>query len=122
MPISLNQFLGEIRGFSNRSTSQIIDLSISLFSIFVNFTENVLVYMIVNMIFLTLLDQFSSCNIIYLWNFMTHLFYFRLLTSVLAIFGGSLTYLCYVEILNRIQVQGLIPVKTSEFATGISIA
>ena len=41
------------------------------------------------MIFLTLLDEFSSCNIIYLWNFMTHLFYFRLLTSFLANFSGK---------------------------------
>ena len=36
------------------------------------------------MIFLTLLDQFSFCNIIYLWHFMIHLFHFRLLTSSLA--------------------------------------
>ena len=41
------------------------------------------------MIFLTLLDQFSSCNIIHLWNFMTHLVYFRLLTSFLANFSGK---------------------------------
>ena len=38
------------------------------------------------MIFVTLLDQFSSCNI-YLWNFMTHLFYYELLTSFLANFS-----------------------------------
>ena len=53
---------------------------------------------------------------------MTHLFSFRLLTDFLANFSESLTYLCYVEILNRIQVQGLMPVRASQFATGISIA
>ena len=60
----------------------------SLFNIQVNFAKNTLVYiiLIVNMIFLTFLDQFSSCNITYLWNFMTHLFYYRLLTSFLSIF------------------------------------
>ena len=39
--------------------------------------------------FLTLLDQFSSCNITYLWNFMTHLFQYRLLTSFLGSFSGK---------------------------------
>ena len=33
---------------------------------------------------------------------MTHLVYFRLLTSFWQIFPESVTYLCYVEILNRI--------------------
>ena len=68
MPVSLNQYRGEIGNFYNRSTSQITELTISLFNILVNFTENFLVYfiLIVNMIFLTLPDQFSSCNIIYL--------------------------------------------------------
>ena len=91
MAVSLNQHRGEIGSFYNRSTSQITELTISLFNILINFNENVLVYfiLIVNMIFLTLLDQFSSCNIIYLWNFMTHLFYFRLLTSFLANFSGK---------------------------------
>ena len=57
MPASLNQYLGEIRGFYNRSTSQIKEWAISLFNILVNFTENVLVYiiLIVNMIFLRFL-------------------------------------------------------------------
>ena len=41
------------------------------------------------MIFLTFLDQFSSCNITYLWNFMTHLFYYKLLTNFLSIFLGK---------------------------------
>ena len=41
------------------------------------------------MISLTLLDQFSYCNITYLRNFMTHLFYYRLLTSFLANFPGK---------------------------------
>ena len=70
MPVSLNQYRGETGSFYNRSTSQITELTISLFNILVTFTENVLIYfiLIVNMIFLTLLDQFSSCNIIYLWN------------------------------------------------------
>ena len=53
MPVSLNQYRGEIGSFYNRPTSQIIELTISLFNIFVNFTKNVLVYiiLIVNMIF-----------------------------------------------------------------------
>ena len=91
MPVSLNQYRGEIGSFYNRSTSQITDMTISLSNILVNFTKNVLVYIIllVNLFFLTLLDQFSSCNIIYLWNFMTHLFYYRLLTSFLANFSGK---------------------------------
>ena len=91
MPVSLNQYRGEIGRFYNRSTSQITEFTISLFNILVNFTENVLVYiiLIINMIVLTLLYQFSSCNIIYLWNFMTHLFYFRLLASVSANFSGK---------------------------------
>ena len=94
MPVSLNQYCGEIGSFYNRSSSQITELTISLFNILVNFTENVLVYfiLIVNMIFLTILDQFSSCNIIYLWNFMTHSFYFRLLTSFLANFSGKFDF------------------------------
>ena len=88
IPVSLNQYRGEIESFYNRSTSQITALTISLFNVLVNFLENVLVYiiLIVNMIFLTLLNQFSSCCIIYLWNFMIHLFYFGLLTSFLANF------------------------------------
>ena len=74
MLVSLNQYRGEIESFYNRSTSQITELTISLFNILVKFTDNVWIYfiLIVNMIFLTLLDQFSSYNIIYLWNFMTH--------------------------------------------------
>ena len=40
-----------------------------------------------------LLDQFSSRNIMYLWSFMTHLFYFRLLTSFLASFMGKFNLL-----------------------------
>ena len=123
MLVSLSQYHGEIGSFYNQSTSQITDMTISLSNILVNFTKNVLVYIIllVNMIFLTLLDQFSSCNIIYLWNFMTHLFYYRLLTSFFGKFFGKFD-LCYVKILNRIQVQGLVLVKASQFATGISIA
>ena len=91
MPVSLSQYRGEIGSFYNRSTSQITDMIISLFNILVNFTKTVLVYIIllVNLFFLTLLDQFSSCNIIYLWNFMTHLFYYRLLTSFLGNFSGK---------------------------------
>ena len=87
MPVSLNQCREEIGSFYNRSTCQITELPIFLFNILVNFTKNVLVYtiLIVNMIFSTLLDQFSSCNII-LWDIMTHLVYFRLLTSFLATF------------------------------------
>ena len=72
------------------------------------------------MIFLTLLDEFSSCNIIYLWNFMTHLFYFK--PVFWQIFRESLTCLCHVEVLNQIQVQGLMPVKASQFTIAISVA
>ena len=77
--------------FYNRSSNQITEMTISLFNLLVNFTKNVLVYtiLLVNMIFLTLLDRFSS-----LWNFMTHLFYCRLLTSFFwQMFRESLTYL-----------------------------
>ena len=77
--------------FYNRSSNQITEMTISLFNLLVNFTKNVLVYtiLLVNMIFLTLLDRFSS-----LWNFMTHLFYYRLLTSFFwQMFRESLTYL-----------------------------
>ena len=89
MPVSLNQYRGEIGRFYNRLTSQITELAISLFNILANFTKNVWVYIIlmVNMIFLTLVDQLSTWNIIYLWNFMTNSFYFRLLTSFLANFS-----------------------------------
>ena len=52
---------------------------------------------------------------------MTHLPYFRLMNSFLGNFSGKFDSF-YVEILNRIQVQGLIPVKASQFVTGISIA
>ena len=85
MPVSLNQYRGENGSFNNRSPSQITGLTISLFNILVNFTKNVLacIILIVNTMFLTLLDQFSSCNITYLRDFMTHLFYFRVLTSFL---------------------------------------
>ena len=66
-------------------------MNVSLSNISVNFTKHVLVYIIllVNLALLTLLDQFSSCNIIYLWNFMTHLFYYRILTSFSGNFSGK---------------------------------
>ena len=53
MPVSLNQYHGEIGSFYNQSTSQITDMTISLTNILVNFTENVLVYIIllVNLVF-----------------------------------------------------------------------
>ena len=53
MLVSLNQYRGEIGSFYNRSTSQMTELTIPLFNIFLTFTENVLVYtiLIVNMIF-----------------------------------------------------------------------
>ena len=122
IPVSLNQYCGEIGSFYNQSSSQITELPISLFNILVNFPKNVLVYviLIVNMIFSMLLDQFSSCNIICLWNFMKHLVSFRLLTSFLAKFSGKIDLL--VEILNRVQVQGLTPFEASQFAIGIAIA
>ena len=91
MPVSLNQYHGEIGSFYIRSTSQITELTISLFNILVHFAKNVLVYIILiaNMIFISRLNQFSSCNIIYLWNFMTHLIFYRLLTNFLASFLGK---------------------------------
>ena len=46
MPVCLNQYRGEIGNFYNRSTSQITELTISLFNISVSFTENVFVYII----------------------------------------------------------------------------
>ena len=59
MKVSLNEHRGEIGSFYNRSTSQITEITISSLNILVNFTKNVLVYVIllVNMAFLTLLDQ-----------------------------------------------------------------
>ena len=121
MPVSLNQYRGEIGSFYIRSISQIIDISLS--NILVNFTKNVLVYIIllVNLVFLTLLDQFSSCNIIYLRNFMIHLFYYKLLTSFFGNYSGKFDFLMLCGDIESIQVQGLIPVKASLFATGISI-
>ena len=92
MPVSLNQYRGETGSFYNRSTSQITDMNISLPNILLNFTKKFLVYIIllVNLFFfLTLLDQFSSCNIIYLWTFMIHLFYYRILTSFLGNLSGK---------------------------------
>ena len=66
-----------------------------IYNILVNFSKNALVYiiLIVNVTFLTLLDQFSCCNIILLWNFMTHLFYFRFSSSFLANFSGKFNLL-----------------------------
>ena len=83
--VNLNQYLGE--SFCNRLTIQITELTITLF----NFTKNFLVYIILieNVSFLTLREHFSSCNILYLGNFMTHLFYFSLLTNFLANFSGK---------------------------------
>ena len=54
MPVSLNQYRGEIGSFYNRSTSQITDMTISLSNILLNFTKNVLVYIIllVDLLFL----------------------------------------------------------------------
>ena len=46
MSVSLNQYRGEIGGFFSQSASQIIDITVSLFNILVNFTKNVLVYII----------------------------------------------------------------------------
>ena len=95
MPVSLNQYRGEIGSFYNRSTSQMTELTISLLNILVIFTENNLVYIIsiVNMNFLMLLDQFSSCSIICLWNFKTNLFCFRLLASFLLNFSRKFDFL-----------------------------
>ena len=39
MPVSLNQYRGEIGSFYNRSTSQITDMTISLSNILVNFPK-----------------------------------------------------------------------------------
>ena len=99
MLVSLNQYRGEIGSFYNRSTSQITDMTISLFNILENFTKNILVYIIslVNVFFLTLLDQFLSCNVLYLWSFMTYLFYYRLLTSFWGNFSGKFDLLMLCE-------------------------
>ena len=53
MPVGSNQYHGETGCSHNRSASQITELTISLFNILVNFTKNVLVYiiLIVNMSF-----------------------------------------------------------------------
>ena len=40
MPVSLNQYCGEIGRFYDRSTSEIIESTISLFNSLVNFTKN----------------------------------------------------------------------------------
>ena len=124
MPVSLNQYRGEIGSFYNRSASQITELTVSLFNILVNFTKNVLdcIILLLNMIFLTLLDQFSSCNITYLWNFMTHLFYYRLLTSFLSIFLGKFDLLMLCGDIESNAGPSLILVKAPQFATGLSIA
>ena len=60
MPVSLNQYRGEIGSFYNRSTSQITDMTISLCNILVNFAKNVLVYIIllVNLFFFLTLINF----------------------------------------------------------------
>ena len=50
MPVSLTQCRGEIGSFYNQSTSQITELTISLFNILVNFTENVSIYFILMVI------------------------------------------------------------------------
>ena len=46
MSVSLNQYRGEIGSFYDRSASQIIEMTVFLFNILVNFTKNVLVYII----------------------------------------------------------------------------
>ena len=53
IPVRLNQYRGEIESFYNRSTIQITELTISLFNFLLNFTKNVLVYIIlvVNIVF-----------------------------------------------------------------------
>ena len=118
MPVILNQYRGEIGNFYNRSASHIHRVDYFLFWYFSKFYQKCfgLYYLDSKYDFLTLLNQCSSCRIIYLRNFMTHLFYFKL-----QIFRESLTYSCYGEILNRIHVQDLILVKPSQFAIRISI-
>ena len=53
IPVRLNQYREEIESFYNRSTIQITELTISLFNFLLNFTKNVLVYIIlvVNIVF-----------------------------------------------------------------------
>lgn len=46
MLVSLNQYHEENEGLHNQSTSQITELTFSLFDYLVNFTENALVYII----------------------------------------------------------------------------
>ena len=78
MPVSLNQERGEIGTFYNRPTSQITEMAVSLFNILVNFTKyyldnitkHYLYYLDSKYNFFNASDQFSSCNVIYLWNFL----------------------------------------------------
>ena len=55
---------------------------------------------------------------------MTHLFCYRLLTSFLLNISGKFDFLmlCGDIESNAVQIQGLIPIKASQFVTGISIA
>ena len=53
MPVSFNQYRGEIGSFYNQLTNQITELTICFFNILINFTKNVSGYIIltVNMFF-----------------------------------------------------------------------
>ena len=53
---------------------------------------------------------------------MTHLFYFRLLTSFLANFSGKFDLLILCGDIESNPGPSLIPIKASQFATGISVA
>ena len=107
--VSLNQHHGEIGIFYNRLASQITKLTSFLFYILVNFTKNVLIYsiLIVNMMFLTLLDQFSSSNIIYVWNFMIHLFYsyFTFIYLFTSRFGKFVGYVWLTYVMWRYWIE-----------------
>ena len=107
--VSLNQHHGEIGIFYNRLASQITKLTSFLFYILLNFTKNVLIYsiLIVNMMFLTLLDQFSSCNIIYVWNFMIHLFYsyFTFIYLFTSLFGKFVGYVWLTYVMWRYWIE-----------------
>ena len=90
MPVSLNQYRGEIGSFIvNQSNHRHDYFFIKYFGKFYQKCFGLYYLVTKSVFFLMLLDQFSSCNIIYLWNFMTHLFYYRILTSFLEKFLGK---------------------------------
>lgn len=81
-------------------------LSLSLFTQYITITKNLLVNIIMQVKIVSW--KFVVNHQLGTWHICGILLYFRVLTSFLAIFLETLIYLCYVEILNWIQVQCLI--------------